>query len=285
MAPPDIVDRINSFPQWHYQFDLQGHKTPIRDATWINRHRERERYFFHPLVSLLGGTLEGKRVLDLGCNAGNWSLLAAQAGCDFVLGLDGRQMHVDQARFVFEVKGVPPERYDFRRANVYDYLAETDDTFDIVFCLGLLYHVNDPVRLLEGISRLNSDLLLIDTALSLAPGTCLTLHKEPVEDPRNALESTLVLIPTRQAVIDMVRQAGYEVVVLRPAFSDYTGAEDFKDGTRRAFVCSKRTRLEGLSAEEVTPGSRAAEGRRTRGTLKGWFRSLWREARERSDSP
>ena len=38
--------------------------------------------------------LKGKRVLDLGCNAGFWSLNAAEAGADFVLGVDGRQIQV-----------------------------------------------------------------------------------------------------------------------------------------------------------------------------------------------
>jgi len=57
-----------------------------------------------PLSELYGGSLKGKRVLDLGCNAGFWSLDALERGADFVLGLDGRRMHIDQANFVFEVK-------------------------------------------------------------------------------------------------------------------------------------------------------------------------------------
>jgi ribosomal protein L11 methylase PrmA len=41
-------------------------------------------------------------VLDLGCNAGFWSLAAIDAGADLVVGIDGRQMHIDQANLVFE---------------------------------------------------------------------------------------------------------------------------------------------------------------------------------------
>src|SRR5690606_28533614 len=102
-APPPIEDsrmdqeqirqKIASFPRWHYQFDLAGNLTPIFREKWIIRHRERKRYFFDPVVDLCGGSLKGKRVLDLGCNAGFWSLNAAEAGADFVLGVDGRQMH------------------------------------------------------------------------------------------------------------------------------------------------------------------------------------------------
>src|SRR5690349_25791 len=101
MGPvPDLHERIAAFPRWHYEFDLQGEKTPIYDPTRRNRHLQRRKYFFDPLVQLAGGSLKGKRVLDLGCNAGYWSLLAAQAGADYVLGIDGRQMHIDQSNLV-----------------------------------------------------------------------------------------------------------------------------------------------------------------------------------------
>ena len=88
MDQEQIRQKIASFPRWHYQFDLAGNLTPIYREKWIIRHRERKRYFFEPVVDLFGGSLKGKRVLDLGCNAGFWSLNAAEAGADFVLGVD-----------------------------------------------------------------------------------------------------------------------------------------------------------------------------------------------------
>src|SRR5918998_5027763 len=86
----EIQKKIASFARWHYRFDLKGNLTPIYEPSWENRHEQRRKYFFEPLVQLFGGSLAGKRVLDLGCNAGFWSLAAAQAGCDYVLGVDGR---------------------------------------------------------------------------------------------------------------------------------------------------------------------------------------------------
>src|SRR5262245_22807001 len=106
MDDTELLRRIQSFPRWHYEIDLGRHKTPIFDPSIINRHRQRRAYFFDPLQKLCGGTLAGKRVLDLGCNAGYWSLLAVEAGCEFVLGIDGRVTHVEQAEFVFEARGI-----------------------------------------------------------------------------------------------------------------------------------------------------------------------------------
>jgi len=160
----EIREKIDSFDQWHYQFDLDGELTPaVRGEKSVHRHAQRKKHFFDPLVALLGGSLEGKRVLDLGCNAGFWSLHAIEAGCDFVLGIDGRQMHVDQANFVFETKGIDPRRYRFERHNLFDLDFSGLGRFDIVLCLGLLYHVNKPIELFEKIAMVNSDLLLIDT--------------------------------------------------------------------------------------------------------------------------
>jgi tRNA (mo5U34)-methyltransferase len=223
MDEADILAKINSFGEWNYQFDLAGHKTVLGPGV-INRHEQRKNYFFRPLVDLLGGSLTGKRVLDLGCNQGFWSLAAVENDCDYLLGIDGRQMHIEQARFVFDVKGIDKDRYNFRCGNIFDLLNDDLGTFDIVLCLGLMYHISKPMTLLEQISAINTDLLVIDTDLSLMKTSVLQIRKEPLDNPVNAIDYELVLHPTRAALLDMVHQFNYHTVVLRPSFSDYTGA-------------------------------------------------------------
>lgn len=246
---PDLEKRIASLGTWHYQFDLDGHHTPVGNAESVVRHEERKRYFFHPLVQLMGGSLAGKRVLDLGCNAGFWSLLAVEHGCDYVLGIDGRQKHVDQAQLVFEVKGVDRSRYDFRCANVYEALREGVGRFDVVLCLGLLYHLNKHVELFELVSAVNDDLLVVDTKLSVRRGSFLQLRHECTETARNSVDYSLVMHPTRDALRDMVQQFGYRTVILPAEFSDYSASEDYLDGSRRAMICAKATDLSSLPVE------------------------------------
>lgn len=246
-----------AFKRWHYCFDLNGVLTPIWDSRCVNRHEQRKRHFFEPLVRLCGGSLRGKRVLDLGANAGFWSLAAIEAGCDYVLGIEGRAMHVAQAELVFEVKGVERERYDFVEADLFD--VEWGDGFDVVLCLGLLYHVRRPVELLERIARANTDLLIVDTAVVPRDEAALYLQREDVADPRSAIGSGLVMVPTPAAVIEMLRSCRYHGVMLRPAFDDYTAADDFREGKRRAFVCAKRTALDDLDAVVEARFSPAAE--------------------------
>lgn len=249
MKKEEVLEKISSFERWHYQFDLNGYKTPIHDKTKINRHIQRRKYFFDPVVDLLGGTLTGKRILDLGCNAGFWSLQAIENGCDFVLGIDGRQMHIDQANFVFNVNQVEKSRYEFIRGNVFEINFKKFGSFDIVFFLGLMYHINKPIALMEKISDINTDILIIDTAVLDQKGSFLKIVHESINDFRNAVENELVLLPTRQAVFDIVQQFGYNIVMLKPKFKDFTGAEDYKT-RRRAFLCAKKTQFVNLSAEE-----------------------------------
>ena len=52
MDTRELRERIAEFPNWHYEFDLQGVSTPIANREFANRHRERKRYFFDPLIRL-----------------------------------------------------------------------------------------------------------------------------------------------------------------------------------------------------------------------------------------
>lgn len=249
MEDREIVQKIMSFSRWHYQFDLNGHLTPIYDKRLINRHRQRRKYFMEPVVQLFGGSLSGKRVLDLGCNAGFWSLCSIEAGCDFVLGVDGRRMHIEQANFVFEVNEIAKSRYEFVCKNIFEMDFERFEAFDIVLCLGLLYHINKPIVLMEKIAHSNSDILIIDTALVPKPGSHFAIFRDALDDPRMAVDYELALHPTRGAVFDIVRQFGYSAIVLKPRFQGYTGAVDYWLGLRRAFVCAKETDLSDFPAE------------------------------------
>lgn len=246
MSQKEVLQRIAGFPKWHYKFDLKGGvTTPIFDDQYINRHNQRKKYFFDIL------DFSGKRVLDLGCNAGWWSLSAVEKGCEFVLGIDGRQMHVDQANLVFEISGVDRKKYEFVEGNVLDFDFGRYGTFDIVLCLGLMHHINSPMDFFEKISEANSDLFVIDTNLSRAPGPYLEVRYDNLDDPRCAIDRELVLCHTKQSLAGMVRDFGYSVVMLKPDFDNWERCKDYKRGVRRAFICAKKSSLSNLETEAI----------------------------------
>jgi tRNA (mo5U34)-methyltransferase len=238
----DIAREVQRLAPWHYELDLDGVLTPIRERAWINRHRQRRRYFFEPLVH--ARALAGKRVLDLGCNAGFWSLQAIEAGAAFVLGVDARAQHVEQAQLVFRARGVPADRYRFTQANVFDMTPHSlGGRFDVVLCLGLLYHVCKPMELLERIGAVNDDLLLIDTTVYRSDANVIGLRHDPLDDPRMSADYELVFLPSPRAVHSMAVASGYACHTLAFDIDDWEGCEDFRAGERYAFACAKRTDL------------------------------------------
>jgi tRNA (mo5U34)-methyltransferase len=253
----DLAAEVARFERWHYQFDLGGLRTPIFDPDHVQRHAERRAYFFDPLLRLSGGSLRGKRVLDLGCNAGWWSLQAIEAGCDRVVGIDGRPAHIGQAELVFRAKGVDPDRYRFLQGNFLQADLAAHGPFDIVLALGIFYHVSKPIELLERIREVNTDLLVVDTALSRARGAFLEMVREPTDEPRNAVDRGLVLWPTLAGLLEILKEFGYGVRCLEPRFKDWRGSEDYRRGLRRAVIASRRTDLAPLAimGEECSPSA------------------------------
>lgn len=236
----EIPARIASFPTWHYDFDLMGHHTQPDKAEWQELRR---RHLLTPIVNHYGGTLEGRRVLDLGCNAGFFSLAAIEAGCDFVLGIDGRQTHVDQADLVFETKEIDRDRYRFVCANIIDYEYRKMPPFDVVLCLGVLYHVNKPISLLEALEPINTDLLVIDTKLSSARGSWLELRRDNLDTLLDAVDYELVMVPTAKAVLVMAQQFGYDARILEVEDRDHPAMEKWRYGLFATFLASKQSDL------------------------------------------
>jgi tRNA (mo5U34)-methyltransferase len=249
MDRDEITKMIDSFPSWFYEFDLKGISTPARAEGALIKNVQRKDYFFDPLVNLLGGSLKGKRVLDIGCNAGFWSLQAIESGCDFVMGIDGRQMHIDQANFVFKVKEIEENRYKFVAGNIFDVDLQEFGTFDIVICLAMFHHVSKHIELLEKITEINDDILLLETRLSRIPGAYMVIQQESLNDVAMAVDYSLTMTPTKQAVFSMVQQFGYTASMLRPNSRHQSGEPHYKAGRRRAFLCSKKTDCSKLPAE------------------------------------
>jgi SAM-dependent methyltransferase len=268
MEAEELASRIAAFPTWSYRFEFDGGlSTPSFNEAIDNRHEQRRRYFFEPLLQLAGGSLRGRRVLDLGCNAGFWSLAAAEAQADFVLGVDAKPMYVEQAELVFAAKGVERDRYRFEQGNVLEH--EFTEHFDVVLCLGLLDHIAKPVELFELIAGLAPQIVVIDTEISRSRMSVFEV--DTLYNRENAVEYETVLIPSRLALIELAQQFGFEIVALPHNISDYAGMRDYLHQRRLAFICSKELSLQSLTPEQrpaipwwATAASAATRARKRR---------------------
>lgn len=243
MQTQELERRIAAFPRWHYRFQFEGGiVTPVAHSGQINRHEQRRRYFFEALLQVMGGSLRGQRVLDLGCNAGLWSLLAVEAGANFVLGLDVHRPYIEQAELVFEAKGIECSRYRFEQADIFE--QRSADCFDVVLCLGVMEVTAKPVELFELFAGVAARVLVIDTVVS--PGRSSYFEVSKVDQPHDPVEQSLVLVPTVAAVLDLARAFGWEAVALARNMTDYSGMDDYRQHRRVAFLCAKDASLDAL---------------------------------------
>ncbi len=135
-----IRARAQELGPWFHNLDLRGVRTApdhfLGDYPQIK---------WATFADCLPRDLSGKTVLDIGCNAGFYSMQMKRRGAARVVGIDFDDDYLAQARFAAEVEGLDVE---FRRLSVYD-VAALGERFDIVFFVGVLYHLRHPLLALD----------------------------------------------------------------------------------------------------------------------------------------
>ncbi|HEX3125711.1 MAG TPA: TIGR04290 family methyltransferase [Thermoanaerobaculia bacterium] len=177
--------------------------------------------------------LSGWTALDIGCNAGFYTFELARRGAR-VTGIDYDERYLDQARWAARQFGVE-DQVKLRRMQVYD-LARSEERWDLVLFMGVLYHLRYPLLGLDIVARRVRRRLVFQT---------LTMPGEEVYDPpadldidereilldpgwpkmafiehRLAADPTNWWAPNHAAVEAMLRSAGLRVTA-RPGHEIY----------------------------------------------------------------
>ena len=127
------------------------------------------------LMDHSGGSLTGKRVLDLGCLEGGFSLYLAKQGAREVVGIEARELNYERCLLLkdfFKLSNLTFHKSDVRMVRN-DWLGE----FDIIFAGGILYHLDDPYVVLQQLSQMVKDFLLVDTHVALREYRIFPKHK------------------------------------------------------------------------------------------------------------
>jgi tRNA (mo5U34)-methyltransferase len=156
-TPIRIARRIHDLGEWFHNMNLQGIQTApnhfLGDYPAVKWMR-----FAHSIPA----DLRGKSVLDVGCNAGFYSLEMKRRGADRVVGIDSDPRYLAQATFAADVNGLDIE---FRCMSVYE-VAELHEKFDIVLFLGVLYHLRYPLLAIDLLRQyVVRDLLVVQSML------------------------------------------------------------------------------------------------------------------------
>jgi tRNA (mo5U34)-methyltransferase len=144
MTRDEIEAQVRRLGPWFHNLDLAGVQTApehfLGDYPRVKWQR-----FAHAIPD----NLDGKTVLDIGCNGGFYSIEMKRRGAARVVGIDSDDDYLLQARLAAEICGVEIE---LRNLSVYD-VGALAEKFDVVLFMGVLYHLRHPLLALDLIRR------------------------------------------------------------------------------------------------------------------------------------
>ncbi|MDB6083055.1 MAG: SAM-dependent methyltransferase, partial [Gammaproteobacteria bacterium] len=166
----------------------------------------------------------GWSALDIGCNAGYYSVELAKRGAT-VLGVDVEPLYLRQARWVAEQFSMQ-DRLRFVEGHIYQLLDSPP--VDLVWFTGVLYHLKYPALALDIVRTLTGRLMMFQTMtmpgrqvlnvpddLSLDQRACM-LHpgwpKLAFIERRLAGDMTNWWAPNHACVEALLRASGFEVI-------------------------------------------------------------------------
>jgi tRNA (mo5U34)-methyltransferase len=148
---------VEALGPWFHNIDL-GHGFMTAPDHFLGDYPN---FKFARFADALPSDLTGKTVLDIGCNAGFYSVEMAKRGAARVLGIDSDDRYLAQARLASDALGFTG--VEFRNLSVYD-VARLGERFDLVIFMGVLYHLRHPLLALDLIrEHVAGDMLLFQT--------------------------------------------------------------------------------------------------------------------------
>ena len=141
MGEPVLRERIDALAPWFHNINLGGIWTA--PDHFLGYYPARKFARFAPA---LPADLSGKSVLDIGCNAGFYSIEMKRRGAARVLGIDSDDRYLAQARLAADALGFAG--IEFANLSVYD-VGVLAERFDMVVFMGVFYHLRHPLLALD----------------------------------------------------------------------------------------------------------------------------------------
>jgi SAM-dependent methyltransferase len=218
------------------------------EATFRNPHYQRHNARRQEHLATLGLDLARHTVLEVGAGVGDHTTFFLDRDCK-VVSVEPRPENCE----LFAATMVKHRRMGYDKAadctlieaDVESVGDKVSGTFDIVYCYGLLYHVEDPGAVLAALAQRCGDLLLLETRVSSGGSEAIHPVLEDKALPSNTVHGKGCQ-PTRPWILHCLKGLFPHVYVPRtqPAHEEFPldWAVDFPASriARAVFIASRR---------------------------------------------
>ena len=244
---------------WYHSFALpDGSVIPaVMSLEW-----QRERWLRFPIP----GDLHGKRVLDIGAWDGWFSFEAERRGAE-VTSVD--RVEIPNYLRMHRLLG---SKAAYRNLDLFELPAAGLGNFDIVLCLGVLYHLRHPVLGLEIVCGLATDVAIIETFVTDGPAwrehvaDIPTMEFYETDELNGQMDNWVGM--TVGCLLAMCRAAGFARVELFAV-----------DSINASVACYRKWEPEParpqLPAPELVSASNATTGGKNFATTRDEYISCW----------
>jgi tRNA (mo5U34)-methyltransferase len=222
--------------EWFYRFTLpDGSETqPYIEAHVEPIHETRLTMVRAVLAPIL--EKESLTALDMASHQGWFAAQLRLMGCSSVAGFEPRESHLDDAQLITSALGL--DAVDFVRSDV-DGLRDTDiEPADVVLCLGLIYHLADPITAIREAYRYCKRVCLIETQVGVHVSGVLDWGSyefvRPIKGAFTVIDETeethgseasldgICLAPSAETLVWIMTKAGFrDVSLIEPPEGSY----------------------------------------------------------------
>jgi len=218
-AGRDLASKIESLGEWFHNIDLGGVMTA--PGHFLGDYPQVK---WKHITKGFPDDLNGASVLDIGCNAGFYSIALKKRGAGRVLGVDIDDRYLNQGRFAAETLNLDIE---FQKLSLYD-VDSLPGQFDYVLFLGVFYHLRYPLLALDRAVKKTAGKLVFQSMLrgseqEFVPQADYDFWDKAIFSQSNfpcayfiensySNDYTNWFIPNRSGAEAMLRSSGLEIV-------------------------------------------------------------------------
>jgi len=221
---------------WFYPYRLpSGRMTATVDGEAIDAiHHTRLRMLDAELARTFGDRRDGLSAIDLACHQGWFAAHLAQRGFGSVLGVDARAEHIADANLMRDLLEL--RTLSYLQSDVHALDVRALGSHDLVLCLGLIYHLENPVGALRMARALCRRLCLIETQVAPGLGGWIDYgnhrYVRPLQGSFGVIDETaethgpeasmtgICLVPSLDALLWILPRIGFDRVEVLPVPMD-----------------------------------------------------------------